>query len=92
MMCLDFSNQSNIIYSDKWNTYTIQQISSVTYDNEYSETKNNTDSSKCFTFEKHSEYAAKESTTGCLIDKRLSDSQVSKTRLEDNLDNRFDMI
>ena len=57
---------------------------SLVYCNEYSKTKNNTDSSKCFNFVKHSEYAAKESTMEYLIDKRLSDSQVSKARLENN--------
>lgn len=58
------------------------------YDNEYSKTKNNTDSSKCFNFVKHSEHAAKESMIEYLIDKRLSDNQVSKTRLENNSDNK----
>lgn len=89
MIGLDYLDQSNMTYSCEEYVFTMQKIDSVAYDNEYSRLKNNTDFGKCFDFVKHSEYAAKESTMEYLIDKRLLDNQVSKTRLENNLDNKY---
>ena len=61
---------------------------SLVYSNEYSKTKNSTDSSNCFNFERHSEFTVEESTIEYSNVKGLIDNQVSKTRLENNPDNK----
>jgi hypothetical protein len=78
-----------MIYSCEEYVSTMQKTNSVAYSNEYSKTKNNTDSSNCFNFEKHSERTVKESAIEYSNVKGLIDNQVSKTRLENNLDNKY---
>lgn len=58
---------------------------------EYSALKRSKDSSECFSFEKHSGFTVIKSATGYSYVKVLFDNQVSKTRLEDNQYNKYEI-